>query len=131
MNGKEFLIDSNIIIYHFNGEAIATNFLQKNIESCAISRITFMEIVSFDFTENEEKLVIDFLKQFKIIDTSEEIALQVAKNRKRKKIKLPDNIIASTAQIYDLTLVTRNVKDFQSIDVKILNIFEEKNEERL
>jgi len=35
--------------------------------------------------------------------------------RKQYKIKLPDAIIAATARIYNLTLLTRNTKDFQEI----------------
>ncbi len=42
---------------------------------------------------------------------------------KDKKIKLADNIIAATTQVYDLILVTRNTKDFSQIDIKILNPF--------
>ena len=53
MNGidKKYLIDSNIIIYHLNGVEVATNFLKQNILNCFISRITFIEVLSFDFTE--------------------------------------------------------------------------------
>lgn len=36
-----------------------------------------------------------------------------------------DKQIASIALVYDLTLVTRNVKDFQATGVKLLNPFEE------
>lgn len=44
-------------------------------------------------------------------------------NRKIKKIKIPDNIIASTAQVNNLILVTRNGSDFNALDVQILDIF--------
>ena len=113
MNGtdKKYLIDSNILIYHFNGVDTATDFLRNNLSNCYISRLTFIEVLSFDFGEAEQD-VIFFLKQFHILDTSDEIALQSLKNRKLKKIKLPDNLILSTAQVHNLVLVTRNVKDF-------------------
>ncbi|MBD3842263.1 MAG: hypothetical protein IE909_10330 [Campylobacterales bacterium] len=42
----------------------------------------------------------------------------------KKKIKIPDNIVASTAMVHDLILVTRNVKDFVTLDVDVLNPFE-------
>ncbi len=61
------------------------------------------------------------LNSFEIIDTNENI-LQALKNREYKKIKLVDNIIASTAQINSLVLVTRNEKDFKNIKIDILNI---------
>ena len=63
------------------------------------------------------------MRKFEIIDTSDEIAIKCVENRKLKKIKLADNIIASTAQVNDLTLVTRNIKDFNNLNIKILNIF--------
>lgn len=121
---KKYLIDSNIIIYHLNGEKIAIDFLEKNFEISSISRLTFLEVLSFDFSLEEEKYILKMLNSFEIIDTDERIALQSIKNRKSKKIKLVDNIIASTAQKNSLILVTRNIKDFKNIDIDILNIFE-------
>ena len=59
-----------------------------------------------------------------IIDTNKEISNQSILNRRLKKIKLPDNIIAATAQVNNLVLVTRNVKDFNALNIKLLNIFE-------
>ncbi|CAM3839024.1 type II toxin-antitoxin system VapC family toxin [Arcobacter cloacae] len=125
MNGinNQYLIDSNIIIYHLNGEEIATNFLRENILNCFISRITFIEVLSFNFSINEKNDVINLLNTFTIIDTNEDISLQCLKNREIKKIKLPDNLIASTAQINNLILVTRNIKDFENLDIKVVNIF--------
>ena len=119
----KYLIDSNIIIYHLNGEPIATDFISQNISNSAISRITFIEVLSFDFTQDEEKAVTEFLNDFQIIDTSEKIAMQSITNRKIKKIKVPDNIIVSTAQINNLILVTRNVSDFKSLNIESLDIF--------
>jgi len=37
---------------------------------------------------------------------------------------LADNVIASTAMVNNLTLVTRNIKDFKALDIPILNPFE-------
>ncbi len=126
MNGKDkkYLIDSNIFIYHLNQNQIATDFLLNNVSVSAISRITFIEVLSFNFSPKEEDIVRDYLNNFMIIDTDEEISLQAVKNRNIKKIKLPDNIISATAQLNDLILVTRNTKDFKFINIDILNPFE-------
>jgi predicted nucleic acid-binding protein len=79
--------------------------------------------MSFDFTKREETIVKELLNSFSIIDTSEQIALQALKNRKKKKIKIADNIIAASAQVHDLILVTRNIADYKSLSVKLLNPF--------
>ncbi len=43
-----------------------------------------------------------------IVDTSIRI-------RKKHKTKLPDAIIAATAIVFELTIITHNIKDFQNI----------------
>ena len=120
---KKYLIDSNIIIYHLNGEKMAMDFLENYFEESCISRLTILEVLSFDFSDEDKKYVLKMLNSFEIIDTNEKIILQSLKNREYKKIKLVDNIIASTAQINNLILVTRNEKDFKNIKIDILNIF--------
>jgi len=113
---EKYLIDSNIIIYHLNDENIATEFLRRNIKYSYISRITFIEVLSFDFTKDEKEKVLNLLRMFKIIDTTDTIAMRAIENREIKKIKLADNIIASTAQVDDLILVTKNTKDFNGLN---------------
>ena len=117
----KYLVDSNIIIYHFNNESLATEFLLNNVNQCAISQITYIEVLSFPFEYEQD--VRNLLESFKIIDVNREIAVQATINRKIKKIKVPDNIIASTAQVNNLILVTRNSSDFNALDVQILDIF--------
>jgi hypothetical protein len=121
----KYLLDSNIIIYHLNGNIEATRFLENTIKECSISRITFIEVLSFDYSSSEEKSVLHLLENMSILDTSREIGLQAIQNRKNKSIKVPDNIIASTAQVHKLILVTRNLADFQNIDVQLLDIFDD------
>jgi predicted nucleic acid-binding protein len=119
----KYLVDSNIIIYHLNNESLATEFLLNNANQCAISQITYIEVLSFSFTPEQERDVKNLLERFKMIDVNKEIAIQATMNRKIKKIKIPDNIIASTAQVNNLILVTRNSLDFNALDVQILDIF--------
>jgi len=119
----KYLVDSNIIIYHLNNESLATEFLLNNANQCAISQITYIEVLSFPLTPEQERDVKNLLERFKMIDVNKEIAIQATVNRKIKKIKIPDNIIASTAQVNNLILVTRNGSDFNALDVQILDIF--------
>jgi len=120
----KYLVDSNIIIYHLNSEDIATKFLFENFEDIAISQINYIEILSYPFDKESEILVKELLESFTIIDIDSQISKQAIKNRKVTKIKIADNIIASTALTYGLILVTRNVKDFKNLNLTILNPFE-------
>jgi tRNA(fMet)-specific endonuclease VapC len=43
---------------------------------------------------------------------------------KGRIVKVADGLIAATAQHHDLTIVTRNVKDFQQLGVAVLNPWE-------
>jgi predicted nucleic acid-binding protein len=53
------------------------------------------------------------------VDT--EVALQCAHMPKRNPEHQADLLIAATAIVHDLTLVTRNVKDFSDTGVRLLN----------
>ncbi len=108
----KYLIDSNIIIYYLNGYLEAKKFIDTYLEQSSISLITYYEVLNYDFTPDEERVVRIFLEQFTILPLSKEIVEQSLKNRKNKKIKMADNFILSTAQIYNLQIVTKNSKDF-------------------
>jgi toxin FitB len=45
---------------------------------------------------------------------------------RRDSSRFEDAMIAATARVYDLTVVTRNTKDFENFEVKLLNPFEYK-----
>ena len=119
----KYLVDSNIIIYHLNNEPIASEFLENNYQDIAISLITYIEVLSFPFTQNELKIVKMLLKTFKILDITLSISEQAIENRQFKKIKIADNIIASSAMVNNLILVTRNTKDFTHIPIELSNPF--------
>ena len=102
---------------------MATQFIEKHLDESAISLITYIEVLSFNLTEEQEHSIIKLLELFEMLPVDRTISQQAVTNRKNKKIKIPDNIIASTAQIHNLNLVTRNVSDFNEIDVYIMNIF--------
>ena len=61
-----------------------------------------------------------------VLDIDQNISNQAIENRKIKKIKLPDNLILSTAIVHNLTLVTRNTKDFKTFNVALIDIFADK-----
>ncbi len=116
-----YLVDTNIIIYHLSGNLEASEFMLKNMDKISISFVTYIEVLSYNFNSKEEKMVRSFLKVFKLIGMDKKIAECSIELRKTKKLKLPDCIIASTAKSKKLVLVTRNIKDFSNIGLDILN----------
>ena len=108
----KYLIDSNIIIYYLNGNSNAKKFIDRYCSLSSISLITYYEVLNFDFSPGEEEIVKNFLKTFKILPLSEKIVEQALINLKNRKIKMADNFILSTAQVYNLQIVTKNIKDF-------------------
>ncbi len=120
----KYLLDSNIIIYYLNGDQNIRSFLKRYQSESSISIITYYEILNYDFSYEEETIVRKFLEKFEVINISKNIINKALQNRKYKKIKMVDNFIISTAQIYNLCLVTRNTKDFSYLDYHILNPFD-------
>jgi len=57
----------------------------------------------------------NFINDALVIELEQPIKLKTADIRKAHKLKLPDAIIAATALVYDLTLLSRNLADFKNI----------------
>ena len=90
-----------------------------------ISVISYMEILGYRFSNSkEENFVKELVYIFNVRFIDQEIAENVIDIRKQYRIKLPDAIIAATANTDDLCLVTRNIEDFKNIDIRILNPFD-------
>jgi predicted nucleic acid-binding protein len=123
VTGNRALFDSNVVIYLSKRE-LPLSFIDQ-FDEINISVITYMEILGYAFSNSEEEIFIkDLLSNFNILHIDQKIADIVVDIRKKKRIKLPDAIISATAISKDLQLVTRNISDFENIDVKILNPFD-------
>jgi toxin FitB len=43
--------------------------------------------------------------------------------RQKTSVKIPDSIIAATARVYELSLVTANVDDFKKLGIEVFDPF--------
>ena len=126
MGRQEYLIDTNVAIEYI-GEALqekALTMLDGIIdEQYYISVINKIELLGFsDITENEELKFQELINAADILDLDENIVNSTIEVRKKYKIKLPDAIIAATALKNELTIITRNAKDFNKIEgLAVLN----------
>lgn len=78
-----------------------------------ISIINKIELLGFSIVTPK---IVEFTESTNSINLTEDVANQTINLRKKRKIKLPDAIIAATALVYNLTLISRNTKDFDEID---------------
>ena len=108
---KGCLLDSVILIDHFNGQPEATQFLLENRDSASISIITRAEVLT-GFDPVGEVQTKAFLNFFRTHALTEEDADLAASLRREHRWKLPDALQAAVAINRQLTLVTRNSKDF-------------------
>jgi hypothetical protein len=115
-----FVWDTNIVIYYLQkqfppaGEQFIDDILITSPP--AISVITEIELLCWK-TEIESEITIlqNFVKDCFVIEIDQMIKLKTAEIRKANRIKLPDAIIAATALTQNLTLLTRNLQDFNNI----------------
>lgn len=87
-----------------------------------LSIITQIELLCWMTDSNSEQKVKDFIVDSNVLDISSDVIIYCVNQRKGKKIKTPDAIIAATALAYNYTLITNNEKDFVYIEgLKIIN----------
>ncbi len=106
-----YLLDSVILIDHFNGINAATIFLRDHRKDTAISAITRAEVLT-GFDDVQRVLPTRFLDAFICLPLDHTTADLAARLRREHRWKLPDAIQAAVAQYHGLKLVTRNTNDF-------------------
>ena len=121
------ILDSNIIIYAARPEyGFLREFIIKT--SPSVSDVSYVEVLGYHrLTESDKEQFEQFFAAATMLPLSTAVLKQAAKIRQLRKITLGDALIAGTALTHNLTLVTRNEKDFRWITgLSVLNPFEDK-----
>lgn len=106
------LLDSVILIDHFNNISVASRFIARlNPVQTAISVISYAEILVGLDDEAAEKAKA-LMAHYEILNIDKPIAEKAAALRRRYGWKLPDAFQAALALVHHLRLCTRNTKDF-------------------
>ena len=112
MNGINFVADTNALIYLLNGNTCMTPYLDKNLSYSVISE---MELLSYSgITDSEENSIKSLLKECEEVALSAEIKEKTIEIRKKYRTKLPDAIVAASAIVSGLPLITAD-KGFNQI----------------
>ena len=110
------LLDSNIFI----SSALPNNELLRDfvqINSPFVSELSRVEVLGFHkLTQYEIDYFGKFFESTTLLSISEKVVTKAVSLRQRRKMTLGDSLIAATALVNGLKLVTNNIKDFKWID---------------
>ncbi len=121
----QYLIDNNVISHFLSGffTKKGMDFISNIIDQTPIiSVITEIEALSWvNPDKNKEQILKSFVQDATILELSSSVVAQCVTIRRSRKIKTPDAIIAATAIVYNLTLITSdsdffNIPNLQVID---------------
>ena len=122
MSGIDFLADTNFLIYLLEGRQETEIFSDF---SFAVSFITEMGLLGRkDISAEEITIIQELLDNCLIIDLNPSIKAKAIQLKQIKKIKLPDSLVAATAQHFGLTLLTadKGFENISNLDVFLLEI---------
>jgi len=114
----EAVFDTSILIDYLLGRDEAQQEFDRYSRR-GISIVTWMELQIGSRTDVEADVIDLFLREFRVIEITRQIARKAVEIRSRTRVRFPDAIIWATAQMESAQLVTRNTKDFPKDDPAI------------
>lgn len=101
------LLDTNVVLYFLGGRL--TNPLPSG--QYFVSVITEIELLSYpSLSSDEEVRIRDFLAKIIVVELESSIKDLAITFRKQYRLRLPDAIIAATAQVLNAILFTNDVR---------------------
>lgn len=121
------LCDSNILIYAADADDThCAQFAER--DDAAIASVSRIEVLGFpgfgnlspDRRARLHEIVVSMIE----LELNERVIQRAITLRQQKKMSLADAIIAATALVHGLPLVTRNVDDYKHVfGLKLINPF--------
>lgn len=122
MSGIKYFVDTNCFIYLLEANSLINTFLH---DDWAFSYITEIELLcKKSMTHDDDLLIRSMLTTSYKVEHNQQISEFTIKLKRDNNIKLPDAIIAASAQLLKLPLLTAN-KGFsriKGVDCIILDI---------
>ena len=122
------LLDSDVLISTLRGKSSALTFFEDLFkeEVPAISALSYFE-VWVGVRPHEEETVLHFLSSFQVLSVDTPVAKEAgsylrAYRRRGVTLSSIDTLIAATAKVYSLILVTSNIRDFPMSDIQKISL---------
>ncbi|MGM9508186.1 type II toxin-antitoxin system VapC family toxin [Larkinella sp. GY13] len=111
------IIDTNIVIYSIQSEfGVLRDYLEINQQSLRVSMITKIETLGYHkLTAEDQKKFEVFFQIVPTFAINNPIITEAIRLRQQRKRSLADSIIAATALVYNLPVLTNNTADFEDI----------------
>ena len=114
--GHQYLIDTNVAVGYLENQLPLQWINDLSKVTIQLSVIVRIELLAWpDATPHKLQILHAFVSSSMVHDLDEPVILENINIRKLYKIKLPDAIIAATAIVNNLTLLSRNLSDFKKI----------------
>lgn len=117
MNGRRFFLDTNAVVALLRGEGD----LPAALEGAAwvgMSIITVLEFLSFPgLSDGDRGCFEDFARRVEIVDLTASATALVERAlfiRREARLKLPDAVVAASAQVNEVVLVSSD-RDFSRV----------------
>jgi hypothetical protein len=105
----DLLIDTDVFVDHLRG----ARELRAGSDSLCYSTVTRCEL--FAGSGDEEEPVRRLLAPLRELPVDRPVAELGGRIRRETRVRTPDALIAATALVHRLTLVTRNRRDFEPV----------------
>lgn len=123
MSGNSFVLDTNIVLYLLSGNSTVAEIIDG--AQIYVSFITQLELLGYQgISKREQQKVKSFLADCTIVDITEEIKRNTIALKQKYHIKLPDSIIAATAQFLNIPLLTAD-KGFSKLTDLNIALYQE------
>jgi toxin FitB len=96
-----------------NGTAFVENIFNTAFNTSVIVKI---EVLGYNDIPAKMQLLEEFLASATIFPLDDSVTQKTIELRRTKKMKLGDAIIAATALVYGVVILTRNTADFNNIE---------------
>ncbi len=103
------MLDTNIVLYLLSGDKTLVSLLAKR--RIYLSFITELELLGFhELSRADQQHINNFIGECTVIDINASIKKRVTAIQRKSKLKLPDAIIAATADYLGIPLISADKK---------------------